>query len=112
MNEKEVRTMSFEAIQKVTETEQANRVKKADAAAEAKRIVAEAERMGQQLVAQARAEADTQVKTMLAEAEARAAQRSQQILADNDAACAALKQDAQARLEQAADIIVERVGKN
>lgn len=102
--------MSFEAIQKVTETEQANRAKKAEAAAEAKRIVGEAERMGKQLVTQARADADGKVKAMLAEAEARAADRSRQILADNDAACAALKQDAQSRLEQAADLIVGRVG--
>ena len=66
--------------------------------------------MGKQLVVQARAEADGKVKAMLAEAESRAAERSKQILADNDAACQALKQDAQARLEQAADLIVGRVG--
>ena len=102
--------MSFEAIQKVTETEQANRTKKAEAAAEAKRIVGDAERMGKQLVAQARADADGKVKALMAEAEARAAERSRQILADNDAACNALKQDAQSRLEQAADLIVGRVG--
>jgi len=102
--------MSFEAIQKVTETEQVTRAKKAEAAVEAKRIVGEAERMGRQLVSQARAEADEKVKAMLAEAEARAAERSRQVLADNDAACAALKKDAQTRLEQAADLIVGRVG--
>ena len=102
--------MSFEAIQKVTETEQANRVKKAEAAAESKRIVGEAERLGKQLVTQARADADGKVKAMLAEAESRAAERSKQILADNAAACEALKQDAQSRLEQAADLIVRRVG--
>lgn len=104
--------MSFEAIQKVAETEQATRAKKAEAAVEAKRIVGEAERAGQQLVAQARAKADEQVKAMLADAEARAAERSRQILADNDAACAALKQKAQDRLDQAADLIVGRVGNN
>jgi len=104
--------MSFEDIQKVTQTEQEGRAKKAEAAAEAKRIVGEAERLGKQRVNQARAEADEKVKTMMAEAEARAADRSKQILADNDAACAALKQEAQSRLEQAADLIVGRVGNN
>ena len=104
--------MSFEAIQKVTETEQATRAKKAEAAAEAKRIVGEAERNGRQLVAQARAKAEEQVKAMMAEAEARAVERSRQILADNDVACAALRQNAQARLDQAADLIVGRVGNN
>jgi len=102
--------MSFEAIQKVTETEQANRVKKAEAAAEAKRIVGEAERLGKQLVTQARADADGKVKAMLAEAESRAAERSGKILADNAAACEELKKDAQGRLEQAAELIVGRVG--
>ena len=102
--------MSFEDIQKVTQTEQESRAKKADAAAEAKRIVAEAERAGRQRVAQARAEADEKAKAMMAEAEVRAADRSRQILADNDAVCAELKQAAKTRLEQAADLIFGRVG--
>ena len=102
--------MSFEAIQKVTEAEKAGREKKAEAAAEAKRIVAEAERLGKQLVAQARADADAQVKAMVAAAEEKAAERSRKILEDNAAACEALKQDARSRMEQAADLIVGRVG--
>jgi vacuolar-type H+-ATPase subunit H len=104
--------MSFEDIQKVTRTEQENRTKKAEAAAEAKRILAEAERAGAQLVERARAEADEKTRAMMAEAEKRAADRSRQILADNDAACEALKQAAKTRLEQAADLIVGRVGNN
>lgn len=103
--------MSFEAIQKVTETEQATREKKAEAAAEAKRIVGEAERAGKQLVAQARAEAEEKVKALLAEAEALAAQQSKQVLEGNAAACESLKQSARGHLEQAADLIVGRVGK-
>lgn len=104
--------MSFEAIQKVTEAEQLSREKKAEAVAEAKRIVAEAEREGRQLVSQARAEADEKVKTTMADAETRAAECVRKILEDNAAACQMLKQEAQARMEQAVDLIVERVGNN
>lgn len=102
--------MSFEAIQKVTEAEQAGREKKAEAAAEAKRAVGEAERLGKLLVTRARADADAQVKAMLADAEARAAERSRKILEDNAAACEALKAEARGRLDRAAELIVERVG--
>lgn len=104
--------MSFEDIQKVTRTEQEIRTRKAEAVAEARRIVAEAERVGGQLVERARAEADEKVKALLVEAETRAADRSRQILADNDTACQKLKQAARTRLEQAADLIVGRVGNN
>lgn len=102
--------MSLEAIQKVTQAEQAVREDKARAADEAKRIVAEAERAGRQLVADARSQAEEQVKTMLAEAEARAGEKSAQTLADNAAQCEALKQTARSRLDQAAGLIVGRVG--
>ena len=104
--------MSFDAIQKVTETEQNSRTRKAEAAAEAKRIVAEADRMGQQSVAQARTEAEEKVKAMMAGAETRAGERSEQIQAENAKACAALKERARPNLDRAADLIVEKVGKN
>ena len=102
--------MSLEAIQEVTQAEQAAREKKAQAADEAKRIVAEAERAGRQLVADARAQAEETVKTLLAEAEARAGERSAQTLAGNAAQCEALKKTARSRLDQAAGLIVGRVG--
>ena len=104
--------MSFDAIQKVTETEQNSRSRKAEAAAEAKRIVAEADRMGRQLVVKCRTEAEERVKAMMAEAESRAAVRGGQIQADNGEACAALKERARPNLDRAADLIVEKVGKN
>ncbi len=104
--------MSLDAIQKVTEIEQSSRSRKADAAAEAKRIVAEAERMGRQLAAQTRAGAEEKVKTMMSEAEARADQRAGQLRAEHTAACAALKERARPNLDRAADLIVEKVGKN
>ncbi len=107
---KEVRNMSLEAIQQVTAAEQAAREQKAHALDEAKRIVAEAERAGKQLVADARAQAEEQVKALLAEAEARAGKRTEQALADSTAQCEALKQTARGRLDRAAGLIVGRVG--
>lgn len=104
--------MSLEAIQKVTETERNSRTRKAEAAAEAKRIVAEADRMGRQTVAQARAAADETVKAMMAEAEARAGEQAKQIQAANAEACALLKEKARPNLDRAADLIVKKVGKN
>lgn len=103
--------MSLEAIQKVTETEQDSRTRKAEAAAEAKRIVAEADRMGRQAVVEARAAAEEQVKAMLAGAETCAGERTEAARAENAKACAALKERARPQLDQAADLIVEKVGK-
>lgn len=104
--------MAFEAIQKVTQTEQANRNQKAEALAEAKKIVAQAQRAGKELVASARAQAEEKAKAMMAQAEELAAQQSRQVLEGNAVACEALKQEARGRLDRAADLIVGRVGKN
>ena len=104
--------MSLDAIQKVTEIEQNSRNRKADATAEAKRIVAEADRMGRQTVAQERAAAEEKVKAMMAEAENRAGERAKEAQAANAEACAALKERARPQLDRAADLIVEKVGTN
>ena len=102
--------MSLEAIQKVTEAEQAARERRAKAAEEAKRIVADAERAGRQLVQDARAKAEQDAKAMLADAEVQAEKQAEKTLADNDAKCEALKQAARKRLDKAASLIVGRVG--
>ena len=103
--------MSLEAIQTITGAEQAVREQKARAADEAKRIVAEAERAGRQLVADARAQAEETVPaSWAAAAAARAGEHSAQTLGDSAAQCESLKQAARGRLEQAAGLIVGRVG--
>lgn len=104
--------MAFEAIQKVTQTEESSRSQKAEAAAQAKKIVSDAQRAGKALVEQARAEAEEKVKAMMAQAEELAAQQSRQVLEGNAVACEALKKEARGRLDRAADLIVGRVGKN
>ena len=101
--------MSLEAIQKVTEAEQAARERRAEAA-EAKHIVADAERAGRQLVQDRRAQAEQEAKAMLAEAEVQAEKKAERTRADNDAACEALKQGARKHLDKAAALIVGRVG--
>lgn len=102
--------MAYEAIQKVMDTEQSCRERKAEAAAQAKRILADAERSGAQAQVQARAAAQERVKALLDEAEQRAAARSDVLLQENSQACAQLRQAAGQRLEQAAKLIVEKVG--
>ena len=71
--------MSLEAIQKVTEAEQAARERRAEAAEEAKRIVAGAERAGRQLVQDQRAKAEQEARSMLAAAEAQAEKRQSRL---------------------------------
>ena len=102
--------MSLEAIQKVTEAEQAARERRAEAAEEAMGFVADAERAGRQLVQDQRAKAEQEARSMLADAEAQAEKKAEQTLADHAARCEALKQDARKRLDKAAALIVGRVG--
>lgn len=104
--------MAFEAIQKVTRTEEASRNQKAEAAAQAKRIVSDAQRAGKALVAEARGQAQEKVKAMMAQAEELAAQQTREVLEGNAVACEAMKKQARAHLDQAADLIVGRVGKD
>ena len=101
--------MSFQDIKKVTETEQNTWAKKAEAQAEAKQIVAGAQKAGVALVEEARAKADEQIRELMAQAEELAGQQSKETLAANDAACQAMRRQAQGRLDQAADLIVRRV---
>lgn len=101
--------MSFQDIQKVTETEQSVRAKKAEAQAEAKQIIAAAQRSGAAVVEETRAKAEAEVKTLMAQAEELAARQSKETMAANDAACQAMRTQAEQRLEQAADLIVRRV---
>ena len=52
--------MSLEAVQKVTETEQKARARKAEAVEQAKKLIADAERQGRERLSAAKAEADAQ----------------------------------------------------
>ena len=101
--------MSLEAIKKVTETEQDILARKAEAAATAKKLVADADKAGRELVESARREAEEKVKGFMKDAEARAAEHNKAVLAQAAQACDALRASAETRLDEAAALIVRRV---
>ena len=101
--------MSLEAIKKVTETEQISLQRKAEAAQQAKKTVAEAERAGQELLERSRQEAEAKVKEFMADAEQRAAAHADEVMKETELACKQLRQEAEGRLDEAAALIVRRV---
>jgi vacuolar-type H+-ATPase subunit H len=109
MVRKEGESMSLDAIKQVTQAEAQTKQRKADAAAAARKLVADAQDTGKQAVQNARAKAEAKVKENMAQAEARAAQRAAGIVKQGEQECDALRNTAQGRLEQAADLIVRRV---
>ena len=58
---------------------------------------------------QARAQAQAQTRQMMAQAEDQAAEETRQALAQAELDCQAMKQQARGRLDQAAQLIVEKV---
>ena len=105
-----INRMPFDAIQRIRAGEQAAREKRADAAAEGERLLAEARQEGQRLAERAKAQAEEQVKALLAQTEADTAARRERTLADSQARCQRIKQEARGRLDQAARLIMERIG--
>lgn len=101
--------MSLEAIKKVNETEQGVQARKAEAAANAKKLVADAEKAGRERLESARAKAEADARESMARAEEKAAAHSEEILAGARKDCAALRKAARARLDKAAQLIVRRV---
>lgn len=101
--------MSLEAIEKVAQTERDSQTRKTEAAAEAKRIVAEAEKNGRALVEQARAKAEAEGKVLLQQAEERASRVSADVLDKAKRDGQAMCQAAESKLDAAADFIVRRV---
>lgn len=104
--------MSLEAIEKVTQVEQESQERKAAAEAQARQIVAGAEREGLALLQQTRANAVAAGKKLLREAEARAAAKEAEIRQAAQAESDALVKAAEKHLEEAAEFIVGRVVKN
>lgn len=101
--------MSLEAVQKVTEAEQKAQARKAEAAENAKKLVAEAERAGKDRVAGTRAEAEAQVREMLTKAEASAALHTEKVMAETRKSCDSLRQAASGKLDEASALIIRRV---
>lgn len=101
--------MSLEAVQKVAEAEQLARERKAGAIDQAKQMVSEAERQGQQTLSTAHAEAEAQAKAMMAKAEAAAADHSAAVIAETQTSCDKLRKSAEDKLDNAAELIIRRV---
>ena len=101
--------MSLEAIEKVTRSEALAQERKAAAEAEAKQIVANAEREGLALLEKVRADALESGRVRLKQAEEKAAQQMAQIAKEAEAESSALQAAAEKRLEEAAEFIVGRV---
>ena len=104
--------MSLEAIEKVTAVEQATKERRVAAEAEARQLIADAERAGLALLEQVRADAVADGKDLLRKAEESAAARSAEISRSAEAECGAMMELAAQHLEEAAEFIVGRVVKH
>lgn len=101
--------MSLEAVKQVTDAEQRAKVRKAQAAQDARRLVAEAEKAGQQAVAQAKQKAQLQITELMEQAERNAAAHTAAVVKETEGQCEELRAEAQRRLEKAASLIVGKV---
>lgn len=104
--------MSLEAIEKVTEVENRMRERKTAAEAEARQLVADAEREGLANMEKVRADAAESGRALLKQAEERAARQAAEIQSAAEAECTALREEAEKNLEKAAEFIVGRVVKH
>ena len=101
--------MSLEAIKLVVTAESDADQQRADAIAEAKRIVAAAEATGKEAVQKAGELATSQVTALCNDAEAKGKETAARAAEEIQAKCQALEDEAGARIDQAVTIIVERV---
>ena len=101
--------MSLEAVKEITDLEKSLELEKAEAAAAAKKSVADADKAGAEVIAAAKQKASEQVKEKLADAQERAAGVIRQIGNDTLQSKSALTDRAEANMSKAVDLIVERV---
>ena len=101
--------MSLEAITKIRAVEDAMEKSKADARAQAQKMVADAERDGRALLQQGKEAAAKAAAEAMGRAEQAAAGRREEILAKAAEDCRALKAEAAARMDKATQAILGRV---
>lgn len=107
--EKGGENMVMDSIQEVTETEARAKERRDAAVAKNKQLLIDAQKEARQIVAKARQEGEAKARQMMAEAEAQAAEATEQVLVQARQACETLKADARTHLDQAAELIVEKV---
>lgn len=103
--------MAMEAIVAVEEAEAAAERRKADALRESKLLVKKAELDGVAAVEEAQRKALEELKKLATEAEAAARSDSGALTRDTEQGLSALRTQAEARLDEAANLIVERIVK-
>jgi V/A-type H+-transporting ATPase subunit G/H len=101
--------MALEVIQEVTAMEAKAKERKEAAAIQSKQMLSEAQKEARQTLDQARQQAEAQTRQMMSEAEDKAAKKTRQVLEQAERDCATMKQNARSRLDQAAQLIVEKV---
>jgi len=101
--------MSLEAIAAIREAEERAKKYKAEAGLQAKREVAAAEAAGKAAVEAARKKAIEELATLNAKADEKAKAEAMELAASTENRKASLRVRAESRLEQAADLIVERI---
>ena len=101
--------MSLEAITKIRAVEENMDQSRADAKANAQKLVADAEREGQALLQQGQERAAAAAVEAMRKAEEAAALRRKEILAQADKDCDALRTEASKRMDKATQAILERV---
>ena len=101
--------MSLEAITAITEAEERARQKKADAAADAKRKIAQAISDGEAAVEAAAGKADAEIAERMRKAEEKAKADASELAGSNENKKASMHARAESRLDKAAELIVERI---
>ncbi len=108
-NVKRGERMSLEAISKIRAVEEGMERSKADAKAQAQKLVADAEREGRALLQQGKEKAAAAAAAAMKQAEGQAEERRKEILAQAEKDCEKLKKDARTRMDKAAQAILGRV---
>jgi V/A-type H+-transporting ATPase subunit G/H len=101
--------VSLEAITKIRAVEEDMERSKADAKAQAQKLIADADREGRSLLQQGREKASAAAAAAMKKAEEEAAGLRDKILAQSAKDCEKLKSDARARMDKAAQAIIGRV---
>ncbi|MGN1002049.1 MAG: hypothetical protein ACI4PC_04685 [Oscillospiraceae bacterium] len=101
--------MSLEAMESLTAVEEKLRLKKADAAAAAKRRIAEARADGERTVTEAAARADDEIREMFKEAEGKALEKAKALAEESGDRKAAMRARADGKTADAATFIIERI---
>ena len=108
-NQKEGEAMSLEAIQKVTEIEKQMLEKRTAAEAEARMMIAEAEKRGEAMLQKMRNEAAESGKMLAMKAEDKAKERSTEIQRAAETESNTLREIANRHMDEAVEFIVGRV---